>query len=664
MSAPKLGPLIPDMEELRSRSNYDISETDLPKYIAFTSEMFKKWLSQNDSDTKVPPSYNTIVGEVRRKLKFQVKKTQLRTVYTQHYILVHPDFPSCNLDFVEFLLTKPKRGQSGVQTVTILTSPYPTYNKWDPATKSSQRVEQTFSCQHDCHYCPKETKTVTDPETGRDTTVDVMPRSYLTNEPACRRGLAHRFDCVEQIYARLEALQTCGHPTDKLELIWIGGTLTEYPMEYIQEFARDMYYACNTFPALHSRGRLTLEEELLLNVEGNCRIIGLTIETRPDAFSLRAKKDGGEMAVFLRSIGTTRIQMGVQHTDDTILKKVNRGCYLQDTREALRLLKDLGIKTIIHLMPDLPGSSPEIDKQMMTQAITDPTLQSDEIKIYPTATTQHTRILKWYEEGTYLPYAERNLEDLIEVILHFKRQIPRWIRLPRVVRDIPDDYIEAGIKCGNLRQVLSSRLLQEGRSCQCIRCREVGTTKVEKNAWDIHKYRAQGGWEYFISKASSDPDRKYLLGFARLRLSRTSGRGVDGQVLVPELVGCALLRELHVYGRTQSKRRAVNLSNQISHVQHKGLGMELVEKAKQIAWAHGYTKLAVTSGVGVRSYYLTKCGFQLHQGELYPHQEIQVSLGGLKERCLLRFREDGWYLHLGCIVITVLLTVVITWNLD
>jgi ELP3 family radical SAM enzyme/protein acetyltransferase len=629
MSSPKLSHLLPDMEELRSRKNYDISPIDLPKYLEFTDQLYRKWLLAEK--TGKIPTYNQLASEVRKRLKFQAKKSQLRTVYTQHFETLHPSLP-CNLEFVEFLLSKPKRGESGVETVTILTSPYPVYSKWDEQTRTYQKVEQAFSCRHDCHYCPKETKRVRDPTTNSWTVIDVMPRSYLTDEPACRRGAAHGFDCVEQIYARLESLQVCGHPTDKIEMIWIGGTLTEYPKDYIREFARDMYYACNTYPARHNRPRQTLEQELTTNITGNCRIIGLTIETRPDAFSRQAQTDGGEMAVFLRSIGVTRVQMGVQHTEDAILKKVNRGCYLKDSQEALLLLKNLGLKTIIHLMPDLPGSSPNLDKQMLVRAITDETLDSDEIKVYPTATTQHTRILKWFQEGKYMPYAEQNLETLIDVLLHFMRRVPRWVRLPRIVRDIPDGYIRAGIQCGNLRQVLDHRLQTQGERCECIRSREVGNAVVKKSAWDIHKHRAQGAWEYFISKTSDDPTKSKLLGFARLRLTRRAGRGLDGEVLVPELVGCALLRELHVYGRTQSKRRSVNLSDQISHVQHKGLGMELVEKAKHIAWAHGYTRIAVTSGVGVRSYYLEKCGFKMSPGDLYPHQTLAISIGGLKER--------------------------------
>jgi ELP3 family radical SAM enzyme/protein acetyltransferase len=648
----RLSKLIPDMEELRSRSNFDILPKDLPKFVEFTRQLYYLWLATSKELNRPPPTYNRLTSDVRKQLKFQAKKTQLRSVYTQHYNEIHPEIP-CNLEFVEFLLCKPKRGESGVETVTILTSPYPVYTKWDTKTKSYRRVEQTFSCGHDCHYCPKETKLVEDPQTGKSTRIDVMPRSYLTDEPACRRGAAHSFDCVEQIYARLESLQVCGHPTDKLELIWIGGTLTEYPPEYITEFARDMYYACNTFPACHNRPRQNLEEELQININGKCRIIGLTIETRPDAFSSAAKGDGGEMAMFLRRLGVTRVQMGVQHTDDAILKKVNRGCYLKDSQEALRLLKNLGIKTIIHLMPDLPGSSPEIDKRMLERAVTDPTLDSDEIKIYPTATTQHTRILKWFMEGKYMPYAEKNIETLIEVLLDFKLRVPRWVRLPRVVRDIPDGYIEAGIKCGNLRQVLASRLEAKGQVCECIRCREVGNAEVKTSCWDIHKHYAQGAWEYFISKTSNDTKKSKLLGFTRLRLSREAGRGLRGEVLVPELVGSALLRELHVYGRTQSKRRTVGLSSGVSHVQHKGLGMELVAKAKQIAWAHGYAKIAVTSGVGVRGYYTDKCGFVMEPDGLYPTQPLGVSFRGLCERLWLLWASDNLDSHHYLIMISV-----------
>lgn len=626
------------IEDMGSRRRYDISEQDKEKYFELTRRLYWAWL-QMDSGT----TFNSLIRPIMRTLKTNAKKTQVRSVYLSSFQQIHPDDgDEPNLDFVEFLLAKPSRGESGVETVTILTSPYPVFHRVHPETKELEKVEQRFSCQHDCHYCPKETAVVKDPKSGVDKRIEVMPRSYLTDEPACRRAAANKFDCCEQVYARLDAIRACGHPTDKLEMIWLGGTLTEYPQEYISEFARDMYYACNTFPARYVRERKSLEDELELNIRARCRVIGLTIETRPDAFSRKAKTSAAQVAYFLRSIGTTRIQMGVQHTDDHVLKKVNRGCYLKDTQEAIRLLKNLGFKIIIHLMPDLPFSNPEMDRRMLRQAITDPSLQSDEIKVYPTATTLHTKILEWAKKGLYRPYAEDSLETLIEVVLDFMRRVPPWIRLPRVVRDIPDGYIEAGIKCGNLRQILDKRLQDSGQPCRCIRSREIKSNIVEPRdvVWDIHRYAASGGTEYFISRASRDG--RYLLGFIRLRLSKKSGLDLDGGVVFPELVDSALIRELHVYGRTQSKSRDIGLpgNKKVSGVQHRGMGQALVEKAKEIAWAHGYHKISVTSGVGVRSYYLNKCGFNLLPSELYPNQSLYWNWKGLLTRLEIRVCPD------------------------
>ena len=637
------------IEEMGSRKKYDIAAKDVATYVEFVRQIYNLWKEKPTS------TFNHLMRQVVKRLKVQAKKTQARNIYLEHFKEIHPDQKEPDADFVEFLLTKPSRGQSGVETVTILTSPYPVYQKWNSKTNNYEKVEQRFSCRHDCHYCPKETAKITDPSTGQEHVIEVMPRSYLTDEPACRRAAANKFDCFEQVFSRLEAIRVCGHPTDKIEMIWLGGTLTEYPKEYITEFARDMYYACNCFPIRNARKRLSLKEEMFINITAKCRVIGLTIETRPDAFSSKSS-DSHDMAVYLRSIGTTRIQMGVQHTDDYILKKINRGCYLMDTVEAIRLLKNLGFKTIIHLMPDLPFSSPEKDKDMLSRVLTDPGLQSDEIKIYPTATTQHTTILKWNQAGKYIPYAEKNLETLIDVILYFKRRVPRWIRLPRVVRDIPDGYIEAGIQCGNLRQVLAERMKKEGSSCQCIRCREIKGNYVppHQQIWDIHVYRSSGGTEYFISKSSQD--QKHILGFVRLRLSKMSGKGLQGQVIVPELVDSAMIRELHVYGRTRSKTRDVSLptNKKLNGIQHRGLGMELVQKAKDIAWAHGYQKIAVTSGIGVRSYYLDKCGFTIRSNEMYPNQPLYMSWGGIRERCYLKWdQHDPLFMGYLMVIISV-----------
>ena len=493
---------------------------------------------------------------------------------------------------------KEMRSLSGVIVISILTSPYPRY-----IDKNGKEKTQKFSCKHDCFYCPREVD-----EKG----IEVNPRSYLSDEPAVARALQCNYDAVEQFNDRAYQYIINSHEVDKIELIILGGTWTEYPREYQETYIRDCFWAANTFYDIEKRGKLSLYEEQEINENNkNCRIIGVTLEMRPDSINIEEIK-------WLRYLGCTRVQLGVQHTNDIILKKINRGCYLKDTIYALKLLKDNGYKVDAHWMPDLPLSSPEIDREMFNKILNDSNLQFDQWKIYPTATVPWTKIKKWYDAGEYIPYTEKNPDDLINLLLDVKKRVHPWIRLNRVIRDIPNYtrdgklYIYAGNKITNLRQILHNKLAKEGGFCKCIRCREV---KKKVNLYNyaqiiIREYDSSGGIEYFISMESGNEEKSIYInnewynekgnieagiiyGFVRLRLSNNSGLYC--------LKDAALIRELHVYGQVATSTK---------EIQHSGIGKNLMKKAEEIAIMNRYYKIAVISGVGVRNYY-RKMGYYL-----------------------------------------------------
>lgn len=54
-------------------------------------------------------------------------------------------------------------------------------------------------------------------------------------------------------------------------------------------------------------------------------------------------------------LGCTRLQLGVQHTDDEILELNNRGHGVDKSISAIQCARDAGFKVDGHLMPDLPG---------------------------------------------------------------------------------------------------------------------------------------------------------------------------------------------------------------------------------------------------------------------------------------------------------------------
>ncbi|POM61639.1 Elongator complex protein [Phytophthora palmivora] len=267
-------------------------------------------------------------------------------------------------------------------------------------------------------------------------------------------------------------------------------------------------------------------------------------------------------------------------------------------------------------MPNLPGSDPEKDRAMFEYVLHSPDLQADQWKIYPCEITPWTVIKKWYDEGSYVPYAD---DKLIELLMDVKAQVHPWIRLNRVIRDIPSQYILGGMDEPNLRQVINNKMIARGTPCKCIRCREVKTddAAIASAECVIREYEANEGNEYFISFET--PDRSKICGFARLRLSQTSGGGV-----FPELEDAALIRELHVYGQlvaaiSKSKKKGANAlatDGEGSHAQHTGFGTQLMMKAEEIARAHGYKKMAVIAGVGVRNFY-RRLGFEVEgEGEL------------------------------------------------
>ena len=282
------------------------------------------------------------------------------------------------------LLTTKNRYHSGVLEIAIMTAP------------------GDFSCKYDCYYCPNQPG---------------IARSYIKEEPAVRRAAQHEFDCVRQINARISSYLSIGQPGDKGEFIILGGTFSNYSDEYRREFMRDLYYACNTFYDTDKRPRYSLESEKEINETALFKVIGLTVETRPDCI------DQAEIERYI-SYGVTRVQLGVQTTDDKILKKINRMCYTKDTIRALLLLKRAGFKILCHYMPNLPGATPEGDLEMFEQVVFNPNLVCDEWKIYPTSVTTtsvkdiedttkksmpvNTVIEKWYKDGKYVPYDARH----------------------------------------------------------------------------------------------------------------------------------------------------------------------------------------------------------------------------------------------------------------
>jgi len=510
---------------------------------------------------------------LQKKYRVFIKKSLLVSVYRmmiqEEKIENHP--------YVLLILQKKhSRNISGVSIITILTSPYPN--------------GRSFSCKHNCYYCPNEPG---------------QPRSYLKKEPAVARANVNHFDPLLQTEDRLNSLYQNGHHIDKLEFIIEGGTFTEYPYDYIEEFFRTMIYTCNTFKQSPRRQKYSLKKEIEINKHSNYHIIGICVETRPDVLF----EDGINWIKRFRHLGITRVQLGVQHTNNTILKRVNRGHTIEQVYKAIHQLKNNGFKVDIHLMPDLPYSSPEEDKNMIYYSLKSPHIQADQIKLYPNQVVPWTVIQEWYKQGKYKPYSETHPEKLKEVLRYALDICPPWVRFPRVMRDIPDDYVQTEHYIPNMRQQLNVTSTMEIRNRECGRHPEYSPDEAQLF---VRKYRASYGDEYFISYESVD--RKCLFGFLRLRIPDT-----NVYTQFKTLYNKGLIRELHVYGNVQP----VNHKNTMKHSgQHLGFGTKLLKKAEWISFQRNMKGTTIISGIGVVNYY-EKRGYSL--SDTYMNKDFIIT---------------------------------------
>jgi len=425
-----------------------------------------------------------------------------------------------------------------------------------------------FKCPGNCSYCVQEPG---------------MPKSYMSDEPAAARAKKLIFDPRQQVLARIDQMEKTGHKPEKLQVIVIGGTFSAYPDEYKKEFIKAILDTCNGVVAK------TIKQAQTLNEKAKYRIIGLSIETRPDWITEEEVK-------LLRVYGVTKVQMGVQTLDERILQRINRGHSIVEIARATKLLRDNGFKINYHVMPNLPGSTPKKDVEMAKQMFTDERFQPDTLKLYPCIVLPNTQLYAEWKRGEYKTYDD---ETLIDTLIKIKQHVPRYCRIDRLVRDITKAWTISGTKNTNMRQIVNNRMKKLGLTCNCIRCREIKDNAKSNNdnpILKLEKYKANDGRELFLSFEANN----YLYAMLRLRFP-----GKKTNRLFPVLDNAALIRELQVFGQQATVSAA-----QTSKTQHKSLGKRLVAKAEEIAKREGYKKIAIISGVGVRDYY-RKLGYEL-----------------------------------------------------
>lgn len=449
-----------------------------------------------------------------------------------------------NRNIESILRIRPIRSLSGVVNISILTKP--------------------FRCPGECTFCPNESK---------------VPKSYLSGEPAVERAKRLKYDPYIQVKKRIEILEINGHNAEKVDLRVIGGTFSSYSEKYKIWFIKECFRACNEEPSKKYSSKETiknlwkeLEKAQCKNENGKYRIIGLSFETRPDYITKKEVHN-------FRKLGATKIEIGVQSIYNDVLLKTKRGHNVETTILATEILKNSGFKVSYQVMPNLPLSNEKRDLEMFKEIFKNKNFKPDYLKIYPLALVRNSALYKDYQKGNFKPYTE---DELINLLKDIKKEVPYFLRIERVIRDIPAPLIvEGGAKISNLRQKLKDT------TCKCIRCREIKDKIQDKEIFLFkEEYLASNGLEFFLS--FEDKERKNLYSILRLRIN-------------PDNV--AIIRELHTYGVAEK-------IDQKGTIQHKGLGKALIKEAEKIVKKRDIKKILIISGVGVRGYY-KKLGYSL-----------------------------------------------------
>ncbi|MFZ2663978.1 MAG: tRNA uridine(34) 5-carboxymethylaminomethyl modification radical SAM/GNAT enzyme Elp3 [Patescibacteria group bacterium] len=476
--------------------------------------------------------------------------------------------------FLSLIRMKKVRTLSGVTPVMVLTKPYP--------------------CPGNCIYCPN------DPN---------MPKSYISSEPGAQRAYSNKFDPYLQVFNRLVAYKNIGHSTDKVELIILGGTWSYYPKSYQIWFIKRCFDAMNDFTSKSTKyiTKSLLDKKCswksLMNAQkenetAKTRCVGLVVETRPDYIT----KDE---VIKLRKLGATKVQIGVQSLNNSVLKLNNRGHNVESTANAFKLLRMGGFKIHAHWMPNLLGSDPKEDISDFKKLFSDKRFKPDELKIYPCSLIQNTKLFDYYNKGKWKPYTEK---QTLNVLTKCFLLTPRYCRITRVIRDISSEDIFAGNKKSNFRQIVEKSIEESGKRIVEIRSREIKNEEINHQdlVLNITSYDTSSSTEYFLEYITKGDK---IVGFLRLSLPRSNISN-----FIKELNNSAIIREVHVYGQTlgigdEEKGKA----------QHSGLGKRLIQKAIEISKDNKYSRLSVISSVGTRLYYRNN-GFK--DGVLYQHLDL------------------------------------------
>lgn len=513
---------------------------------------------QSDDTPKRDVNLNSLRGQMskKHKLSSQPPLTAIIAAVPEHY----------KKYILPKLIAKPIRTSSGIAVVAVMCKPH--------------RCPHIAYTGNICVYCPG----------GPDSDFEYSTQSYTGYEPTSMRAIRARYDPYEQARGRVDQIKSLGHSVDKVEYIIMGGTFMSLSEDYRDNFISQLHNALSGYQGEN------VDEAVEAGEMSNIKCVGITIETRPD-YCLDP-----HLSSMLR-YGCTRLEIGVQSLYEDVARDTNRGHTVAAVAETFKLAKDAGFKVVSHMMPDLPNVGMERDLDQFREYFENPDFRTDGLKIYPTLVIRGTGLYELWRTGRYKNYTPNALIDLVARILAL---VPPWTRIYRVQRDIPMPLVTSGVENGNLRELALSRMKDFGTTCRDVRTREVGINEVKHKIRPSQvelvrrDYAANGGWETFL--AYEDPKQDILIALLRLRQCSST------HTFRPELTDqpTSLVRELHVYGSAVPVH-----ARDPRKFQHQGYGTLLMEEAERIARKeHRSRKIAVISGVGVRSYY-AKLGYAL-----------------------------------------------------
>ena len=505
--------------------------------------------------TEITQNLLTISEPTKKQVKDEIKKIcakySLGRIPRNHEVLSmvkESDFSRLR----KILLKKPVKTASGVSVIALMPKP--------------------FACPHGrCTYCPGGVEFNS-------------PNSYTGSEPSTLNAIENDFDPRLQSTSKIDKLIAFGHDPSKMEIVIVGGTFLFMPKDYQENFIKSCY------DALNGSDSRSLEEAKSNNEHAKIRNVGFTIETKPD-YCKQEHVDA------MLNFGITRVEIGVQSLQERVYKIVNRGHNYKDVEESFQISKDAGYKIVAHMMPGLPTVTPEEDILDFKKLFADSQLKPDMLKIYPSLVIENTPMFEAYKNGQYIPYSDN---EMIKVLTEVKKNIPKWVRIMRVQREISPNEIIAGPKSGNLRQIVQQNLRKQGLSCKCIRCREAGLSNEKSHeALKLNRinYESSGGSEIFLSYEDQNDS---IYGFLRLRKPSNLAHR-------KEVKSNCIVRELHVYGKSLSIGE-----KEKNAIQHSGLGKSLMQEAEKISKEeYNARRLLVISAVGTREYY-QKIGYSLY----------------------------------------------------